>query len=184
MNIKHQIHELTLQFSNSSLISSYLWTRLLRGGIRQHVIMSLCHLVSFSVKLRCLNRKEWWQIFPLFQQKAKEMLSERWKLHLCVITNHLYNPRSTNTVPLCVSCLLLRLGQEYIFYISTWLGEKFPASGSWVTSQEMGCVENRVEALVEIINVTCSRKITISQQNDINGIEVDLECIFPNCQVF
>lgn len=123
-------------------------TPLLSKGTKQHVIMSLCHQVSFSMKFRCLNRKEWWQIFPLFQQKAKEMLSERWKLHFYVITNHLYNTWCTNIEPLCVSCLVLGLGQKYISYVNAWLGEQFPASASSVTGEEMGGTEDGTEALV------------------------------------
>lgn len=173
---KYQIHELTLHFSHSprsqpaSEPQNHPPPRLSKGT-RQHVIVSLCHQVSFSMKFRCRNRKEWWQIFPLFQQKAKEMLPERWKLHFCVITNHLCNTWCTNIAPLCVSCLLLRLGQEYIFYGNTWLGEKFPASRSWVTCQGMGCIENS-RSSCGIINVICSRRITISQQNSTKGLEV------------
>lgn len=133
---KYQMHELTPHFSHSPSSSNLPWYPLLSKSTRQHVIMSLCHQVSFSMKFRCLNRNEWWQVFPLFQQKAKEMLSKRWKVHFCVITNHLYNSWCTNIEPLCVGCLLPELGQEYIFYVNTWLDEIFPASWSWVTCEK------------------------------------------------
>lgn len=147
---------------------SCLGTPLLSKGTKQHAIMSLCHPVSFSMKFRCLNRKEWWQIFPLFQQKAKEMLSERWKLHFYAITNHLYNTWCTNIEPLCVSCLLLGLGQKYIFNVNAWLGEQFPARGSWVT----GCTEDRTEALVKQLMFFIWEKNRIAWQHGIKKPEV------------